>query len=200
VVISGLWPPFVALHFLLGMALVWDAVVLHERAGHADTPGALTVSGTARNLARLMLVAAGAVLITGTVVTGTGPNGGDLHVRRLPFLVEDVARIHSLTVWGFLALTVATLVVLVRNGASRQVQRRIVELVVLIVAQGALGYTQYFLGVPRGLVLLHVTGALLVWIVALRFYLGLYAYPEELPVEVDLPARIPPGTEPGLAT
>ncbi len=118
------------------------------------------------------------MLVTGTIVTGTGPNGGDQHVKRLPFLVEDVARIHSLTVWAFLALTVAALVLLARTGASRQVRRRTVELVVLIVAQGALGYTQYFLGVPRGLVLLHVVGAVAVWIVALRFYLGLYAYPE----------------------
>ncbi len=178
VVLSHLWPPFVALHFLLGMALVWNAVVLHDRAGHADTDGSLTVAPTLLPLARIMVLVAGAVLVTGTIVTGTGPNGGDQHVKRLPFLVEDVARIHSLTVWGFLALTVAALVLLARTGASRRVRGRTVALVVLIVAQGALGYVQYFLGVPRGLVLLHVVGAVAVWIVALRFYLGLYAYPE----------------------
>ena len=183
VVLSHLWPPFVALHFLLGMALVWNAVVLHDRAGHPDALGALTVTPRVRDLARGLVVAAGVVLATGTIVTGTGPNGGDQHVRRLPFLVEDVARIHSLTVWVFLALAVATLVVLVRGGASRQVRRRLAELIGLIVAQGALGYTQYFLGVPRGLVLLHVTGAVLVWIVALRLYLGLFAYPEEIPAD-----------------
>jgi heme a synthase len=178
VVISHLWPPFVAAHFLLGMALVWNAVVLHDRAGHADTPGSLSVAPALRPLVRVLVVAAGAVLITGTIVTGTGPNGGDQHVKRLPFLVEDVARIHSLTVWTFLALTVATLVLLVRTGASAQVRRRTLELMVLIVAQGVLGYTQYALGVPRGLVLLHVVGAVAVWIAALRFYLGLYAHPD----------------------
>jgi cytochrome c oxidase assembly protein subunit 15 len=184
VVLSNLWPPFVMAHFLLSAAIVWDAVVLHERAGHADTPGTLTVTTTVRNLARAMVAVAALVLLTGTIVTGTGPHAGDQRVKRLPFLLEDVARIHSLTVWGFLALTVGTLVLLVRTGAPRQVLRRATELCALIVAQGALGYTQYFLGVPPGLVLLHVAGALAVWVLALRFELGLYAHP--VPVDESL--------------
>ena len=65
-----------------------------------------------------------AVLVTGTVVTGSGPHGGDQDVKRLPFMVEDVARIHSLTVWAFLALTVVTLVTLARTGASATSARR----------------------------------------------------------------------------
>ena len=69
-----------------------------------------------------MMVVAGIVLVTGTIVTGTGPHAGDQHVKRLPFQLEDVARIHSLTVWAFLALTVATLVVLARTGAPRTVR------------------------------------------------------------------------------
>jgi heme a synthase len=180
VVISHLWPPFVMAHFLLSAAIVWDAVVLHERAGRDDTPGTLVVTPTVRTLGRALVAVAALVLLTGTVVTGTGPHAGDQHVKRLPFLLEDVARIHSLTVWAFLALTVATLVTLVRTGAPRIVVRRAGELAVLVVAQGALGYTQYFLGVPPGLVLLHVAGALAVWVVALRFELGLYAHPASI--------------------
>jgi heme a synthase len=179
VVLSHLWPPFVAAHFLLGMALVWNAVVLHERTGHPDSPGTLTVAPAVRSLGRVLIALAGAVFVTGTVVTGSGPHGGDEHVRRLPFLVEDVARIHSLTAWTFLAATAVTLVVLHRTGATAEASRRGAALTVLIVAQGALGYTQYFLGVPPGLVLLHVVGAVAVWIVALRFYLGLFAHPDD---------------------
>ena len=180
VVLSNLWPPFVMAHFLLSAAIVWDAVVLHERAGHDDTPGTLTVSTTVRNLGRALVAIAALVLLTGTVVTGTGPHAGDQHVKRLPFQLEDVARIHSVCVWAFLALTVVTLVTLARTGAPRVVLRRATELCVLIVAQGALGYTQYFLGVPPALVLLHVAGALAVWVLALRFQLGLYAHPAEI--------------------
>ena len=179
VVISHLWPPFVMAHFLLSAAIVWDAVVLHDRAGHADGPGTLVVSPTVRDLGRALVAVAAVVLLTGTVVTGTGPHAGDQHVKRLPFQLEDVARIHSLTVWAFLALTVVTLVALVRTGAPRAVLRRATELCVLIVAQGALGYTQYFLGVPPALVFLHIAGALAVWVVALRFHLGLRVHPAE---------------------
>ncbi len=179
-VLSGLWPPLVMAHFLLGMTLVWNAVVLVDRAGHADSPGVLVVAPRLKALGRLLVVAAGVVLVTGTVVTGTGPHGGDEHAKRLPFQVEDVARIHSLTVWTFLAIAVVTIVVLLRTGAPRVVIRRAGELAVVIVAQGALGYTQYFLGVPPGLVLLHVAGAVAVWTVALRFYLSLFAHPEPI--------------------
>jgi cytochrome c oxidase assembly protein subunit 15 len=52
-------------------------------------------------------------------------------------------------------------------------------LVVVVVAQGALGYTQYFLGIPPGLVALHVGGAVLVWVATLWTYLGLFSYPLE---------------------
>jgi cytochrome c oxidase assembly protein subunit 15 len=185
-VLTDLWPPFVMAHFLLSTAIVWDAVVLHSRAGHADTPGALVVDRSVRVLANALVAVAALVLLTGTIVTGTGPHAGDQHVKRLPFLLEDVARLHSLTVWGFLALTVATLVVLARTRAAKAVLRRATELVVLILAQGALGYTQYFMGVPPALVMLHIVGALAVWIVALRFRLGIYAHPVEAPLPDEL--------------
>jgi cytochrome c oxidase assembly protein subunit 15 len=180
VVFSHLWPPFVMAHLLLSAAIVWDAVVLHDRAGHDDTPGVPTVTPRIQVLGRALVAVAAAVLVTGTVVTGTGPHAGDQRVKRLPLQLEDVARVHSLTVWLFMALTVATLITLVRTGAPRLVVRRATELAALIVAQGALGYTQYFLGVPPALVLLHVAGALAVWVVALRFQLGLYAHPAEI--------------------
>ena len=38
----------------------------------------------------------------------------------------------------------------------------------LLLVQGAVGYTQYFTGLPAGLVWVHVSGSLLIWMVALR--------------------------------
>ncbi len=64
VVLSHLWPPFVMAHFLLGLALVWNAVVLHHRSGHPDTPGTLTVVPAGRPLGRALVVLAGVVLVT----------------------------------------------------------------------------------------------------------------------------------------
>ena len=42
-----------------------------------------------------------------------------------------------------------------------------------MVAQAAVGYTQYFSGDPAGLVALHVAGACILLVAVLRFHLGL---------------------------
>jgi cytochrome c oxidase assembly protein subunit 15 len=127
-----------------------------------------------------MVALAACVGITGTVVTGTGPHGGDERVARLPFIVEDVARIHSLTAWAFLAATIAFGWVLLRHGGTERAFRRLRWLVLLVVAQGALGYTQYVMGVPPRLVALHVAGSVAVWVATLVTYLGLFSYPAEV--------------------
>jgi len=57
--------------------------------------------------------------------------------------------------------------------APRQAARLSWLLLVLIGAQGAIGYAQYFSGLPAGLVWLHVTNAVLIWITALRLLFAL---------------------------
>ncbi len=169
-------PQFVMAHFLLSMLLLWDAVVLLHRAGQPD--GA-TVSGplVAREqlvMSRLVLVAAGLVIFLGTVVTSSGPHGGDPKAKRLPYALHDVARLHGSAVMLFLGLTVVTLWSMVRSGAPAGVIRRGEALLIALVAQGALGYLQYFTGVPAALVAFHIGLAATVWTLALRFHLGLW--------------------------
>ncbi|MBI2706318.1 MAG: heme A synthase [Actinobacteria bacterium] len=171
-------PPFVMAHFALSMVLLWNAVVLEHRAGEADGPAVAIVAAMVRRLGRALFVLAAIVLFTGTVVTGSGPHGGDERVRRLPFYIPEVARIHGLFVIALLATTVVTLWLLQRNGAPRSVNRRGQVLVGAIVIQALIGYTQYFTGVPPGLALLHVVGATVVWIAVLRFHLGLWTRAE----------------------
>ena len=179
-VLTHLTPPIVAAHFLLSVYLVWNAVLLHDRAGHDGSAGLPLVAVRIRTLGRALVVVAGVVLVTGTVVTGTGPHGGDESVERLGFDITEVVRVHSLAAWAFLGLAVWTLAELRRTGTPRQVDRRAKVLVGAIVAQGTLGYTQYLTGVPPWLVLAHVLGSVLVWIAALRFDLGLVAHPVEV--------------------
>ncbi len=142
-------------HFLLSAVLLADAIVLYHRAGIPDDmrsrpavkPGTLW-------LGRLLVLSASVVLVTGTVVTGAGPHSGDagsdakLKATRLDIAVPEVARIHGTTVMVFLALTLIALWVVSRQPGARRVMQRLGLLLVLIVAQGALGYTQYFNGVP----------------------------------------------------
>jgi heme a synthase len=179
-VLFHLAPPFVIGHFLLSMVLMWNAVVLYERAGHDGSKGLPLVPPRIRNLGRALVVAAGVVLVSGTVVTGTGPHGGDETVERLPFDLMEVARLHSIFVWLFLGLAVWTMWELRRTGAPLQVDRRAKVLVALIVVQGVIGYTQYFAGVPPWMVALHIVGSIAVWVAVLRFHLGLTAHPLEV--------------------
>jgi cytochrome c oxidase assembly protein subunit 15 len=86
----------------------------------------------------------------------------------------------------FLGLTLAVLWMVRRGDAAPAVEQRLRVLLVVLVAQAAVGYTQYFTGVPAVLVGVHVLGAALVWIAVLRVRLGLtepVAVPLDRPVE-----------------
>src|SRR5690606_36839828 len=56
-VIFELRPPFVIGHFLLSMVLVWNAVVLLDRAGHDGSKGLPLVPDRTRVLGRVLVVA-----------------------------------------------------------------------------------------------------------------------------------------------
>ena len=162
-VLFELSPPFVMGHFLLSAVLVGCAVVLHHRAGEPDSGDRRPVATPEiRLLAKVLLGAATIVLVTGTAVTGSGPHGGDEEVARLDFFLPDITRVHAIAVWILLAVTLWTLHLVHRGGASPAVERSLRALVALEVAQGAIGYTQYFMGVPVGLVAAHVLGSMLV--------------------------------------
>jgi cytochrome c oxidase assembly protein subunit 15 len=183
VVIFELSPWLVIGHFVLSMVLVWNAVVLRERAGHDGSPAPPLVSTRSVLLGRVLVGAAIAAILSGTIVTGSGPHGGDEDVERLPFLVHSVARVHGTIVMTFLALVITAGVLLHREGAPAGVWRRLTVLLVVLVAQAGVGYAQYFTDVPPLLVGIHVTGATLLWISVLSYHLGLFAWrPEVVPM------------------
>jgi heme a synthase len=175
VVLFHLWPPLVMGHFVLSMVLLWNATVLHHRARQPDGADLrLAVAPEHLSMGRLLVGAAALAILLGTVVTGSGPHAGSHDgelIERLPFALDTVARLHGISVILFLVLAVATLRSLLRGGAAPGVVRAGQLLVGAIVVQGAIGYTQYFLGVPAGLVLLHIAGSVAVWISVLRLVL-----------------------------
>jgi cytochrome c oxidase assembly protein subunit 15 len=162
-VLFDLNPALVACHFLLSIALVTDAVVLHHRASSETRDESPEIVG--RNITTLLLGVALLVIAAGTVVTGTGPHGGDETAHRFQLVMTDVVRVHSIPVWVLVALTVYL--------AVKTKHRAVTVLLAVEIAQGAIGYTQYFTGVPALLVAVHVVGALAVWIAALRVKLEL---------------------------
>jgi heme a synthase len=174
VVVLHVSPVAVAGHYLLSAVLVANAVVLHHKAGEpAGVRRRARATPELLQRSRLLVLLGAMVLVTGTFVTGSGPHSGDEAADRLPFAVVTVARIHSVTVWVFLAAVVLVLRGVTQGDAAADVLGRGRVLVGLIVAQGALGYVQYAAGVPEILVLAHVLGSVLVWVAVLRLHLGL---------------------------
>ena len=171
-VIFELKPGFVMAHFLVSMVLIANAVVLHHRAGRRAGPTRPAVSRDLMALGRLGVASAALAIFLGTIVTSSGPHGGDEHAERLPFLLPDVARLHGIGVMLFLAVALVTLVRLRRAGVDATILRRSEVLLAVLVAQAALGYVQYFTGVPALLVGFHVAGATAVWVAVLRLHLA----------------------------
>ncbi len=195
VVLLELAPVSVIGHYLLSIVLLWNALGLHDRAAGAPGPATPLVARRDVLLGRALVVWGFLVLAAGTLVTGSGPHAGDPEAERLPLAVPMVARIHGASVVVFLLLAIVTLWDATRNGAPTQVVKRGRLLSGAIVAQAAIGYTQYFTGVPVILVGLHLIGAVVVWISVARFHLGLFARPAEGPDLDPAPSGAPATTE-----
>ena len=157
-------PRFTMGHFLLSMVLLWNAAVLDARARqHVTETGEGQQIDTRTRLLQWTVLTVGAVLlVTGTLVTGAGPHAGDTRAERLPLLVQEVARVHSIVALALLAMVVWTWWRLRTLGAGSR--SRMGRVAVLLAVQGAVGYTQYFAGVPALLVGIHVALASVTWI------------------------------------
>lgn len=172
-VLTKLNPAVVSLHFLLSVPLVAAAFALYARAGEGDGPTVAVVRAELRWLGRGLIVVVLALIVAGSVVTGSGPHGGDPRAPRYGFNMQDVAQLHADIVWITVGLTFALLLALRLTNAPARTTRAAAILLGVELAQGVLGYVQYFLGVPELLVILHVLGASLVWIATLNVYFKL---------------------------
>lgn len=191
VVYSKLNPVLVSVHFVLGLAFLGVAVVLHQRSMRPDGVASVrpAVGRIQLGLARLCMLALAVTVALGTVVTSTGPHGGAPGTPRYQLSLHAVAQIHGTSVEVLLAITLVMLWSLVRTGAPQAVLRRAEIMLVAMAAQAAVGYTQYFERDPVGLVAVHVAGASLLVITAVQFYLALWAKVPDR-AEVPQPARV----------
>ena len=199
VVLTKLNPAAVSVHFLVSAAVVAAAVALHMRcAALADASGIPEATPVRRDL-RVMsaaLVAVTCLMLTaGTVVTGTGPLAGDAGVPRYPLPLEGVTQFHADIGWLLAGLSIALVLVLRLSAAPRRAVRAGWIVLAALGSQGVIGYIQYFTHLPAGLVWVHVTGSVLVWIAVLRLY---FTVREQAPVNtartgpvVTAPSRQP---------
>jgi cytochrome c oxidase assembly protein subunit 15 len=173
-VLYDLSPPWVMAHFLLSMLMVWAALVLVHRAHPDWVPTPPVVRRELLLLGRVLVVTAGVVLTLGTVTTGTGPHAGDgtHHVARLGFPLERVTQLHADAALLLTGLVVATLFTVRLTDTTPVVRRRAAWLAAAVGVQVVIGYTQYFLDLPAGIVELHVAGATLLWAATLWLQLS----------------------------
>lgn len=163
VVLTGLNPYANMAHFLVSLVLVANAFVLFRRSGHEpDTyfrsgpPGLVTAI-------RMVVGSSSLALVTGTVVTATGPHAGDENAVRLGFALTSVARVHSVSVLVAVALIIYLAVRAKQVNGDANTRDAIQALLFAAVFQGAIGYAQYFTGVPVALVAVHIVGATALW-------------------------------------
>ncbi|MCZ2850590.1 COX15/CtaA family protein [Modestobacter sp. VKM Ac-2978] len=183
-VLTGLNPYTVAAHFLVSTALVALTTVMWLRSREPGVgqlvvrrPFALLVYGIAATTA--------VVLVLGTVVTGSGPHSGDPEAGRTGFDPALMSQLHADAVFLLLGLTIALLVALYATDSPGRVRRAARDLLVVLLAQGVVGYVQYFTGLPILLVLLHMAGAVLTTAYAARLVWSVRGPATELPVEAS---------------
>lgn len=183
-VLTGLNPYTVAAHFLVSTALVALTTVMWLRSREPGVgqlvvrrPLALLVYGVAATVA--------VVLVLGTVVTGSGPHSGDPEAGRTGFDPALMSQLHADAVFLLLGLTIALLVALYATDSPGRVRRAARDLLIVELAQGVVGYVQYFTQLPILLVLLHMAGAVLTTAYAARLVWSVRGPASELPVEVS---------------
>ncbi|MGW3143350.1 COX15/CtaA family protein [Streptomyces sp. NPDC001177] len=195
VVLVGLNPYTVAAHFLLSSALIAVATVMWQRTREGDGASRPLVGKAVQQLVWFLVAASVLLIAVGTVVTGAGPHAGDSsEVDRIPIDWETVAKLHAVLAWIVVTLTFALWFVLKAVDAPKGPLDRTRELFVVLLAQGVIGYVQYFMHLPEALVALHMLGSSVMWIWVLRVLLSLRERPD---VTADLPgptAEAPVGT------
>ena len=167
VVLTKLNPALVSLHFLASVALVAAAVALYVRCQEGREPPRALAPRPVQLTALGVVGVVALMMSAGTVVTGTGPLAGARDVARYPLPLEGVTQFHADIGWLLGGLVVALLLGLHLGKAPRRAVRLGWLLAGLIMLQGAVGYAQYFSGLPAGLVWVHVTGSTAIWVAAL---------------------------------
>jgi heme a synthase len=183
---TGLNPYTVSAHFLVSMALVATSAFLVFRAPEPPGHRPLAVPALVERLGWVACAVAALVLALGTVVTGSGPHSGDANEpARYGLDPRSVSWLHADAVMLFVGLVVAIWVAARLTATTPRPARAWAGVLAVTVAQGVVGYTQYFTGLPWGVVLVHMLLASLLVVALTR---AMVALRSGSPGVRDLPA------------
>ncbi|MBC9957418.1 heme A synthase [Yimella sp. cx-51] len=159
-VLTGLNPAIVAAHFMISMLLVAASAWLVWRGREGDAPARTVVRPGILRLGQGIAAFTGVVLVLGTLVTGSGPHSGDAdEPARLGLDPRTISWIHADAVMLYIGLIVAMIVAVRLTAKESNAPRAWGAVLVITLLQGAIGYVQYFTGLPWLVVLLHMLGA-----------------------------------------
>ncbi|NUP51317.1 MAG: heme A synthase [Catenulispora sp.] len=181
---THLAPIWVAVHMLVSMGMVAVAYVLWTRSRESnDAPAVLTVQPFLRQLGYLLTAGVAALLAAGTVVTGSGPHSGakagDPGNKRFPLTPANATQLHADLVFLVVGLTIALWFALKATGAAPRILTTVRDLFLVLMAQGVIGYVQYFTHLPVLLVGIHMFGAAIVWVATWRVLLAMRERPAQ---------------------
>ncbi len=173
-VLTALNPATVAAHFLLSIILIAGALSLRQRA-HGKSPIEVTLIPLVSKLIWLHLLLTALVIFAGTIVTGSGPHAGDSAAERFNLDSRTMAWIHADLVIALLGVSIALLIA-IRLGLAGQARQvlsgRIQIFLIVALAQGGIGYIQYFTKLPEALVAAHIIGSIAVWLSAWNLFIS----------------------------
>ena len=171
VVITGLNPWSNMAHFLVSIVLVSAAFVLVKRVELLiEPPSPHEIRD--KPLRWTLITVTAVVVFLGTVVTGAGPHSGAEQATRLGISVKTATQMHSVSVW-IMVLVAVLVAVRARKDAAQWSSEgpKMLRLLSALLAQGFIGYVQYFAGVPAPLVAVHVALSVIVWLCAFAVFL-----------------------------
>ena len=161
-VLTGLHPATVMAHFLLSIILVGISVKIYNYFGAKNVSKKLPK--LVDTYIKIVTLVGIAVIVFGTITTGSGPHSGDELAARFDLDVRVIAWLHADTVLLFVGLIIGLLVITKLNSDSAQLYKTARTLFFICLIQGFIGYVQWFNNVPWILVSLHVIGAVIAWI------------------------------------
>lgn len=153
IVLTELYPWAVSAHFLLSMGIITLTMALVRRSRTSPYPHTPPV---VRALATACVVAVWSTVTLGTVVTGSGPHSGDQDAGRTGFDPEIVSQLHADFVFALLGVSVSLVIATRITATSRTLRQFATWLLAAELAQGAVGFVQYFTGLPIVAVAVHM--------------------------------------------
>ncbi|WP_233196845.1 MULTISPECIES: COX15/CtaA family protein [Micromonospora] len=191
---TQLHPSVVGIHFVVSMLLLLVSYALWRQVREPDGPKVALVPPALRALTWITVVVSAAVIVVGVLVTGSGPHAGDADAVRNGLDPQTISQVHADLVFLLIGLTVGLWLALRALGAPAGAVRAVRTLLLVELAQGVIGFVQYFTNLPVLLVGAHMLGSCLVWLATLSV---LWSIRERRPAHPDPTG---PATPPGSVT